>query len=94
MIAVSANFDEVDLISLLYSKTGFGERFDHTIGQYFPSVFYWTYDVIQQAGFVVALRDVTILHATNIHLISLPSQQAARQSFLVYHSLRRHYEMA
>ena len=83
MITVSANFDEVDVISLLYFKTGFGERFSYTVGQYFPPVLHGTHNVIQQAGLVVALAYMAVLHATNIHLISLPSQQAARQSFLV-----------
>jgi hypothetical protein len=40
--------------------------------------------VIQQAGFVVALAYMAVLHATNIHRIALTSQQAARQSVLVY----------
>ena len=84
VVAVGADFDEVDIISLLYFKTGLDECFDHTVGQYFSSVLYWTYDVIQQAGFVVTLQQMTVLHATNIHPLSLPSQQAARQSFLVY----------
>ena len=84
MIAIGANFDEVDLISLLYFKAGFGECFDDTVGQYFPSVPHWTYDVVEKAGFVVALRNMAIFHATNIHRIALTSQQAARQSFLVY----------
>ena len=83
MIAVSANFDEVDFISLLYSKTGFGERFNHTARQYFSSVSDGTYHVVQKAGCVVALAYMTVLHATNIHRIALTSQQAARQSFLV-----------
>ena len=84
MIAISANFEEVNIISLLYFNTDFRERFDHTVGQYFPSILYWAYDVIQQAGFVVALAYMAVFHAANIHPISLPSQQAARQSFLVY----------
>ena len=81
MIKVGANFDKVDIISLLYFNTGFSERFDHTIGQYFPSVLYGAYNVIQQAGFVVALAYMSFYHATNIHWISLPSQQAGRKSF-------------
>ena len=83
VISVGANFDEVDIIATLYSKTGFRERFDHTVGQYFSSILYGTYDVIQQAGFVVTLCDMTVIHATNIHWIALTSQQAARQSVLV-----------
>ena len=83
VIAVGTNFDEVDLISLLYSKTSFSERFDHTVGQYFPSIPYGTYDVVEKAGFVVALPYMAVFHATNIHRIALTSQQAARQSFLV-----------
>ena len=81
VVAVGANFDEVDFISLLYFKTGLGECFDHTVGQHFSSVLHWTYDVMQQTGFVVALGDMAVFHSTNIHLTSLPSQQAARQCF-------------
>src|SRR3990167_11566533 len=84
MVSVRANFEKVDIVALLYSKTGFGERFDHTVGQYFPSVLYWTYDVIQQAGFVVTLFNMTVFHATNIHQISLPPKQSFGAIFLVY----------
>src|SRR3989338_2488542 len=86
MVSVRANFEKVDIVALLYSKTGFGERFDHTVGQYFPSVLYWTYDVIQQAGFVVTLFNMTVFHATNIHRISLPPKQSFGAIFLVYYS--------
>ena len=84
MIAVGTNFEKVDIIAVLYSKAGFGDCFDHTVGQYFPAILYGTYNVIQQAGCVVALRNMAIFHATNIHRIALTSQQAARQSLLVY----------
>jgi len=84
MIAVGADFEKVDIIAILYSKAGFSDCFDHTVGQYFPTILHRTYDVIQQAGFVVALAYMAVLHATNIHRIALTSQQAARQSVLVY----------
>jgi len=58
--------NSLDIVALLYSKTGFGERLDDTVGQYFPSILYWTYDGIQQAGLVVVFNDMTFLHARNI----------------------------
>src|SRR3989338_4515802 len=93
MVSVRANFEKVDIVALLYSKTGFGERFDHTVGQYFPSVLYWTYDVIQQAGFVVTLFNMTVFHATNIHQISLPPKQSFGAIFLVYPRARKCQKM-
>ena len=83
MVAVGADFDEVDVISVLYSKTDFRERLDHTVGQYFSSILDWTYDVVQQTGFVVTLRDVTVFHSTNILQIPLPPKQSFGAMFLV-----------
>jgi hypothetical protein len=84
MILVSADFDEVDVISFLYFKTNLGECFDDTVGQNFPSILHGAYDVIQEAGFVVTLNPVTVLHATNIHLPSLPPKQSFGAMVLVY----------
>ena len=81
MIVVGANFDEVDFISLQYAKTGFGKRFDDTVGLYFPSIPYGTYDVVQQAGLVVAFPYMTVFHATNIHRIALTSQPSCAAIF-------------
>ena len=83
VIVVSADFDEVDIISLLYFKTDFFERSRHTLGQYFPSVLDGAYHVVQEAACVVPLCDVTVLHATNIHLTSLPPKQSFGAMFLV-----------
>ena len=76
MILVGANFDEVYVIAVLYFKTDVGECFDDTVGQYFPSVLDGEYHVIQEAGRVVAFPYMTIFHATNIHLTSLPPKQS------------------
>ena len=80
VITVRADFDEVDIISLLYSKTDFRERFDHTVGQYFSSILDRTYYVIQQTGFVVTLWDMTVFHSTNILQIPLPPKPQLRSN--------------
>ena len=72
VVSISANFEEVDVVSLLYSKTDLLERSGNTVGEYFPSVLDGAYDVIQEKRLVVAFLDV-FFHATNIHLTSLPS---------------------
>lgn len=55
MVTVGADLDEVYVIALLYFKTGFSQCSDDTVGQYFPSILYRTYDVIEQTRDVVAL---------------------------------------
>ena len=66
MVAVSADFEKVDIIAILYCKTGVLQCFDDTVGQYFPSILYWTYYVVEQACFVVTSAYMTVLHARNI----------------------------
>jgi len=83
VIVVRADFDEMDIISLLYFKTDFFERLDYTVGQYFPSILHGTYEVVQETGFVVALLRMAVLHATNIHPTSLPPQQSCGAIVLV-----------
>ncbi len=83
VVVVCANFDEVDIIPVLYFKTDFLECLDDTVGQYFPAILDGAYEVVQETGFVVALLRMTVLHATNIHLTSLPPQQSCGAICLV-----------
>ena len=80
MVAVSADFEKVDIIAILYCKTGVLQCFDDTVGQYFPSILYWTYNMVEQTGLGVTLRDVTFFHSTNILQISLPPKPQLRSN--------------
>ena len=86
MVVISADFEKVDIEAGLYFKTDFLERLRHTVSEHVPSVFDRTDKVIDEPRLVVAARNVTFLHATNIHLIWMTSQQAARKSVLLYHT--------
>ena len=83
MIFVRAQFDEVDVIALLYFKTDCFECVDDTVGQNFPSVLDGENHVVQKTGFVVTLPDMSVFHATNIHRIPLPPKQSFGAIFLV-----------
>ena len=80
MVTVGANFKKVNVESSLYFKTDCGERSSNTVGEHVPSVLDGTDDMVDEPRLVVAARDVPFLHATNIHLIWMTSQQAARKS--------------
>ena len=84
MILVGADLDEVDIISVLYFKADVFECLDDTVGQNFPPVLHRAYEVVQERGFVVPLGPVTVLHARNIHLTSLPPKQSFGAIVLVY----------
>ena len=84
MVVVGADLDEMYVISILDLKKDVCECFDDTVGQNFPPVLNGEYHVVQETGFVVALRRVTVFHATNIPRISLPPKQSFGAMFLVY----------
>lgn len=94
MIVIGADFEKVDIISSLYFKTQVGERFNHTVSQYFPSVLNGTDDMVQKAGLVVALPHMTVFHATNIHLSLLSPKQSFGAMFLVYRVSRERLELS
>ena len=92
VVFISADFEKVDVEAGLYFKTDFLERLRHTIGEHVPSIFDGTDKVIDEPRLVVAARNMTFLHATNIHLIWMTSQQAARKSVLLYDHVRTFFQ--